>query len=70
LGESQPFSTFDFNTGIDEDNWALELYIQNLTDERAQLGRFAECTPQTCGVDTYILPSQPRTIGLRFSQKF
>jgi iron complex outermembrane recepter protein len=70
LGESQPFSTFDFNTGIDEDSWAIELYIQNVTDERAQLGRFAECTPQTCGADTYILPSQPRTIGLRFSQKF
>ncbi len=70
LGKNSPYTMFDFTTGIDRDNWALELYIKNAFDERAQLGRYAECTPGTCGFEPYILTSQPRTIGLTFSQKF
>jgi iron complex outermembrane recepter protein len=70
LGKNQAFTTFDFTTGIERDNWALELYIQNVTDKRAQLGRYAECTPGTCGYEPYILVAQPRTIGISFSQKF
>jgi outer membrane receptor protein involved in Fe transport len=70
LGKNQPFTTFDFTTGFGKDNWSLELFVQNLTDERAQLGRYAECTPGTCGYEPYILTAQPRTIGINFSQKF
>jgi iron complex outermembrane receptor protein len=70
LGKNQPFTTFDFNSGIDRDNWSAALYVQNVTDERAQLGRYAECTPGTCGEEPYILSAQPRTIGITFSQKF
>lgn len=70
LGHNKPYTMFDFTTGIDKDNWSLELYIKNAFDERAQLGRYAECTPGTCGYEPYILASQPRTIGLTWSQKF
>jgi outer membrane receptor protein involved in Fe transport len=70
LGESKGFTTFDFTTGIARDNWSLELYVQNLTDARAQIGRFPACNPDTCGVETYRLYAQPRTIGLTFGQKF
>jgi outer membrane receptor protein involved in Fe transport len=70
LGKNKPYTMFDFTAGIDRDNWALELYIKNAFDERAQLGRYAECTPGTCGFEPYILASQPRTIGLTWSQKF
>ena len=70
LGKNQPFSTFDFTAGVARDNWNFELYIQNAFDERGQLGRYAECSPGTCGSEPYILVSQPRTIGLTFSQKF
>jgi outer membrane receptor protein involved in Fe transport len=70
LGESKSYTTFDFTTGIDRDSWSLELYVQNLTDARAQLGRFPACNPDTCGVETYRLYAQPRTIGLTFGQKF
>jgi len=70
LGKNKSYTMFDFTTGIDRDNWSLELYIKNAFDERAQLGRYAECTPGTCGYEPYILPSQPRTIGLTWSQKF
>ncbi len=70
LGKNKAFTSFDFATGVGMDNWQLELTIQNIFDKRAQLGRFAACTPETCGFQTYILPSRPRTIGLSFSQKF
>jgi iron complex outermembrane receptor protein len=70
LGKNQPFSTFDFTTGVEQDNWTLELSVQNLFDERGQLGRYAECTPGTCGFEPYILPTQPRTVGITFGQKF
>ncbi|HEY8949094.1 MAG TPA: TonB-dependent receptor [Rhizomicrobium sp.] len=70
LGKNDAYTMFDFTTGIDRDNWALELYIKNAFDERAQLGRYAECTPGTCGFEPYILASQPRTIGITWSQKF
>jgi outer membrane receptor protein involved in Fe transport len=70
LGFNKQYTTFDFTTGIDRDKWALELYVKNVFDERAQLGRYAECTPGTCGFEPYILASQPRTIGNTWSQKF
>ncbi|HEV2561750.1 MAG TPA: TonB-dependent receptor [Rhizomicrobium sp.] len=70
LGKNKAFTTFDFATGVEQDKWTLELYVQNLFDERAQLGRYAECTPGTCGFEPYILTEQPRTVGLRIGQKF
>jgi outer membrane receptor protein involved in Fe transport len=70
LGQVKAFTTFDFTAGVDRDNWSLELALLNVTDERAELGRYAECTPGTCGPQTYILPARPRTIALTFSQKF
>jgi outer membrane receptor protein involved in Fe transport len=70
LGKNKAFTMADFTAGIDKDSWTLELYLKNAFDERAELGRYAECAPGTCGAEPYILPSQPRTIGLTFSQKF
>jgi outer membrane receptor protein involved in Fe transport len=70
LGQSKAFTTFDFTTGIAHDNWHVEFYIQNVTDVRAQLGRFAACTPGTCGPETYRLFEQPRTFGITFGQDF
>jgi outer membrane receptor protein involved in Fe transport len=70
LGKTEPFTTFDFTTGIGRDSWMLELSVQNLFDERAQLGRYPDCTPEVCGFETYILPTQPRTIGLTWTQDF
>ena len=70
LGKSKAYTMVDFTAGLGRDNWMIELSLQNAFDERAQLGRYAACTPETCGYETYILPSQPRTIGVTWSQKF
>ncbi len=70
LGKNRAFTTFDFTTGVESGNWTAELFVQNVTDERAELGRYAECTPGTCGFQPYILTAQPRTIGITIGQKF
>ncbi|HEY2682368.1 MAG TPA: TonB-dependent receptor [Steroidobacteraceae bacterium] len=46
-----------------------QLILTNVTDKRAQLSRFAACSPNVCQ-QQYISPAQPRTIGIKFSQKF
>jgi outer membrane receptor protein involved in Fe transport len=70
LGKNKSFTTVDFTTGVGQEDWTLELFVQNAFDARSELGRYAECTPGTCGFEPYILTGQPRTVGLTFSQKF
>ena len=48
-----------------------ELYIDNAFDRREMLDRTAECDESTCGtVAVYDIPNRPRTIGIRFGQRF
>ena len=48
-----------------------ELFVTNAFDKRAVLDRFAECDAQKCGTQAiYDVPNQPRTIGVRFGQRF
>ena len=70
LGQQASFTTADFTAGLAKDSWSLELSLLNAFDTRAQLYRYAECTLQICAAETYILPNRPRTIGLRWGQKF
>jgi len=48
----------------------FQLALTNVTDKRAQLTRFVECATTTCGPQPYAIPTQPRTIALKFGQKF
>jgi hypothetical protein len=43
--------------------------VTNVTDRRAQLSRFVQTVP---GIDNqvYIIPAQPRTVAIKFGQKF
>ena len=70
LGKQQGFASFDFSAGIDTDVWSVELFVQNAFDERAQQYRYTECVTQVCDPQTYIVPSRPRLIGIKFGQKF
>lgn len=70
LGKMPQFATFDLSFGIERGNWSAEFSVQNVFDERGQLYRFAECTTQVCGNEPYIIPTQPRLIGLKIGQKF
>lgn len=77
IGDSEGYTTANFSTGIDMPTWSVSLYVNNLTDERGEVARYAECATATCATDqagipggVYIVPVQPRTIGIRFGQRF
>jgi len=71
LGEEPSYTVADFSAGIERDTVTAELFVTNAFDKRAVLDRYAECDVLQCGaVAIYNLPNQPRTIGLKFGQKF
>ena len=71
LGRAPAYTLVDLAAGIAKDSYSFELFVNNAFDKRAQLDRWAQCDASVCGVEgTYITPTMPRTIGLRFGQKF
>ena len=75
LGTQSSYTIADFSFGVKKDQWELELSVKNAFDERASLYRYAECATSVCadpsiGGIVYSIVNQPRTVGLKFSQKF
>ncbi len=71
LGKEDAYTLLDLAAGIDAGNWSAELFVNNALDKRAQIDRWAQCDAKVCGnTGTYITPAQPRTIGIKFAQKF
>jgi iron complex outermembrane recepter protein len=70
LGDIPSSTVFDLSAGIAQNSWAVELFVQNLTNEDAQIATSVECAVGFCGVQPYALRQQPRTIGIKFSQEF
>ena len=55
------YTTADLSLGVNKDSWGAELFVENLTDERAEL--FHNVQDDIPRITT----NRPRTIGLRFS---
>ncbi len=71
VGDIEANTTLDVSTGVERGNYSLELFVQNLTNENAALYKTAQCTDQVCGgVQSYGVRPHPRTIGIKFNQKF
>jgi|KBSSwiStaDraftv2_1062776.scaffolds.fasta_scaffold21660_3 outer membrane receptor protein involved in Fe transport len=81
LGKQPAYNIFDIAAGIDNDSWGVELFVKNVTDERAEIARYAECAtfqPGTdprnsvplCGLQPYTVTNTPRTIGVTFAKHF
>ena len=71
VGGIEANTTLDLSTGIEKGSYAIELFISNVTNEDAALYKTAECTDQVCGgVQSYGVRPRPRTIGIKFNQKF
>jgi outer membrane receptor protein involved in Fe transport len=70
LGDQDAYSIFDFSFGLAKASWEAELFINNVFDERASLYRYVECDTTICGPIVYSVVNRPRTVGLKFSQKF
>ena len=68
LGDIQAYTTVDVAYGIDWPRYSVELYIENLFDERAELSRYIQCGQ--CYARTYTFTNTPQTIGLRGGYKF
>jgi outer membrane receptor protein involved in Fe transport len=75
LGTQPSYTIADFSFGMKKERWQIELFVKNAFDERASLYRYAECATSVCadpsiGGIVYSIVNEPRTVGLKFSQKF
>jgi outer membrane receptor protein involved in Fe transport len=70
IGDLDSYTTLDLSLGFARDNWKLEFFLENATDERAELYKFTQCAEAVCGEQAYTVTNQPRTFGVRFSQEF
>ena len=70
LGDQEAYATLDLLAGVKKDATSVEVFVTNATDKQADLYRYSECKPTTCGATTYIGVNRPRTIGVRFGQRF
>ena len=70
IGDIEANTTLDFSAGIGRDSYTLEFFVQNLSNEDAALYKTSQCADSVCGVQPYGVRPQPRTFGLKFTQKF
>jgi outer membrane receptor protein involved in Fe transport len=71
LGRQKAYGTIDLSYGLDAGNTSYELFLTNAFDERGDVYRYTECYIQVCGVhQTYIVPTHPRTLGLRIGKTY
>ncbi len=80
IGDLASYNTVNLSAGISNDSWSVDLYVNNLFDNRAQLFKYAECAAAVCAAhnvvpaypngQVYTVTNQPRTVGIRFTQNF
>jgi iron complex outermembrane recepter protein len=71
FGVEPAYTIVDFAAGMQINKMTAELYVSNAFNRLAVIDRFAECDALVCGpVNIYTTPNQPRTVGLRFGQRF
>jgi iron complex outermembrane recepter protein len=68
LGELPAYATVNLALGADWSTFNLELFVSNVFDTRGQISRFEECG--ACSQRPYVVPINPRTVGLRVGAKF
>jgi outer membrane receptor protein involved in Fe transport len=69
LGMMPAYGILDLTAGAHIKDFNIEMFCSNCGDKRAQFSRFANTNPLNDN-QVYIIPAQPRTIGLKFSQRF
>ena len=70
LGDSPATTFVNLAFGIENDKYAIELFVENATDEDSPLDLDLECTSSKCGGQPYGVSPRPRTFGIRFKQDF
>lgn len=69
-GDVPSSNLVDLAAGIRRDNYSIDLFVKNATDEDAAQFLTSGCATGTCGTQSYGVKHRPRTIGLRFTQDF
>ncbi|MEZ5531697.1 MAG: TonB-dependent receptor [Steroidobacteraceae bacterium] len=70
LGQQGMYTIVDLSVGLGKGRRGLELFIDNAFDERADQLFTTECAISVCGGKPYIYTNRPRTIGLKYNQRF
>ncbi len=72
--EQAAYTIVNLATGIQGEQWSLDLFVDNLTDERAEIVRYSanyDFDPFDAIIqDTSISVNRPLTYGLRYSRRF
>lgn len=69
LGKNRAYGIADLSVGLGNGSWTAQLFVNNAFDKRADITRFSQCREEMC-TKPYIVTNQPRTIGVKFGQKF
>jgi outer membrane receptor protein involved in Fe transport len=70
VDNADAYTMLDLSSGLKKDNWSLDVFLKNATDERGELGKFSQCATLTCGYQPYTITTRPRTLGVRFTREF
>ena len=62
--KQEDYQIMNLAFGMETDSWSAELFVKNVTDERGQV------FINGASYDSRITSNRPRTVGLRFRQKF
>jgi outer membrane receptor protein involved in Fe transport len=68
-GRNRSYELVDLSLGIEDEKWHAELYLDNAFDKRVDYNRSTQCDFKTC-TQAYITTNTPRTVGIKFGQKF
>jgi len=69
IGKMPAYGLVDFVVGAHTNTTQVQLLVTNVMDRLAELTRFTQTNPQNDN-QPYVIPAQPRTIYLKFGQKF
>lgn len=70
VGNSEAFTTFDVSAGVGKGKSSIELFIQNIFDQRGSLSHNVFTIPLTSGQYYRVLPVKPQYVGIRFGRTF
>ncbi len=67
VGDTPAYGLLDLSGGVEKNGMDIQLFINNATDKRAEVSRFVQ---SGSSLQPYVIPMPPRTIGIKFGQKF
>jgi len=64
------YAVVNLSAGIDKGNWSASLYVNNVADERGQVDILKPGYYSPSGVDYNQNIIRPRSVGVRWAQRF